>query len=60
MRSISHDNIFDTITGSLEMTSELQMRSDLMIVIRDIIDEHFWTPKKAAEKLGCSYLSKMS
>lgn len=52
MSLIPYDNIFDAITNSFEKSSELQIRSDLMIAIRDIIDDHFLTPKDAIKKLG--------
>jgi len=52
MSSIAFQNIFDAVTDNTEEASELQTRSDLMIVIRDIIDEQNLTQKEAAEKLG--------
>jgi len=52
MSSIVVKNIFDVVTDSPEEASELQTRSDLMIAIRDIIDEQGWTQVEAAEKLG--------
>ncbi|CAG22292.1 helix-turn-helix domain-containing protein [Photobacterium profundum] len=52
MTTVAFDNIFDAVTDSKEEASELQTRSDLMIVIRDIINENGWEQKEAAEKLG--------
>ena len=52
MGSILVKNIFDVVADSPEEASELQTRSDLMIAIRDIIDEQSWTQVEAAEKLG--------
>lgn len=51
MSTIGFDNIFDAVTSDKTEASELQTRSDLMGVIRDIIDDHAWTQKEAAEKL---------
>jgi len=52
MSSIVYKNIFDAVADSPEEASELQTRSDLMIAIRDIIDEQNWTQVEAGEKLG--------
>ena len=52
MGSIAYKNIFDAVTESAEKASELQTRADLMIVIRDTIDEYSWTQKEAAKELG--------
>lgn len=52
MVQLDYNNIFDAVTDNSEEASELQTRSDLMIVIRDIIDENAWNQKEAAEKLG--------
>jgi len=52
MATIGFDNIFDVVTKSSEEASELQTRADLMIVLRDIIDEHGWTQAQAAKHLG--------
>jgi len=52
MASITYENIFESIAASPEEASELQTRSDLMIVIRDIIDDNSWTQNEAAQKLG--------
>ncbi|VAW65887.1 Helix-turn-helix motif [hydrothermal vent metagenome] len=52
MGSIVYKNIFDAVTDSPEASSELQTRSDLMIVIRDIINEQSWTQAEAAKELG--------
>lgn len=52
MPSISYTNIFEAVAESAEEASELQTRSDLMIVLRDIINDRKWNQKEAAEKLG--------
>ena len=52
MATITFDNIFDAITDDKTVASELQTRSDLMIVLRDIIDDKCWQQKQAAEQLG--------
>ena len=54
MGSIVYKNIFDAVTDSPEEASELQTRSDLMIAIRDIIDEQNWTQAEAGDALGLS------
>jgi predicted XRE-type DNA-binding protein len=46
------NNIFNTVTDNKEEAIELQTRADLMIVIRDIVQEKGWTKREAAEKLG--------
>ncbi|MFT6101382.1 MAG: putative XRE-type DNA-binding protein [Arenicella sp.] len=52
MTSIKFDNIFEAISDSPEEASELQTRGDLMISLRDIIDDKNWSQKEAAEALG--------
>ena len=52
MDSLSFDNIFDAVTDDPIESSELQTRSDLMICLRDIINEKQWQQKEAAEHLG--------
>lgn len=52
MNSIAVNNIFDVITTNKMEASELKMRSDLMIALRDIIDDREWTRKEAAEYFG--------
>jgi len=52
MSSITVNNIFDVVTEDQAEASELQTRSDLMIVIRDIIDANQWKQKDAAKQLG--------
>ncbi len=52
MPSVKFDNIFDAVTDSPEEASELQTRSDLMIAIRDIIEDKGWNQKEAASELG--------
>lgn len=46
--SLVYSNIFDAITDDSAESSELQTRSDLMIVIRDIIKDKQWSQKQAA------------
>lgn len=52
MATVAYDNIFDAVTDNKAEASELQTRSDLMIVLRDIIDDKGWQQKQAAEHLG--------
>ena len=52
MSAIKYTNIFDAVTDDQAEANELQTRSDLMIVIRDIIDANEWTQAEAAERLG--------
>ncbi len=49
---LEYDNIFDAVTDDKSIASEYQTRSDLMIVIRDLINYNNWEQKKAAKKLG--------
>lgn len=50
--SIAFKNIFDAVTVNPEEASELQTRSDLMIVIRDLINDKGWSQQEAAKQLG--------
>ena len=52
MNSIVFQSIFDAVTDSPQEASELETRGDLMISIRDIINDKEWTQKEAAEILG--------
>lgn len=52
MTSIAHTNIFDAVTDNLEEANELQTRADLMVVIREIVQEKNWKQSEAAGKLG--------
>jgi len=52
MASIKYDNIFDAVTDNQEEANELQTRTDLMIVIRDIVNDKGWKQAEAAETLG--------
>jgi predicted XRE-type DNA-binding protein len=52
MGSITVDNIFDVVTDNKAEASELQTRSDLMIVLRDIINDSEWQQKETAKQLG--------
>ena len=51
MHSITYENIFDTITDSAAEASELQLRSDLMIITRDIINNQSSPSEITANKL---------
>ena len=51
MPSIKLDNIFEAVTDNAEEANELQTRADLMIVIRDIVQENGWKQSEAAVKL---------
>lgn len=50
--NLEYSNIFDAITEDKAEASELQTRSDLMIVIRDIINAKNWSQADAAAQLG--------
>ncbi len=50
--TLEYSNIFDAITEDKAEASELQTRSDLMIVIRDIINAKNWSQADAGVKLG--------
>ncbi len=52
MATVDFDNIFDAVTDNAEEALALQTRADLMIVLRDIIDEKNWTQKEAAKHIG--------
>ncbi len=51
MTSITYSNIFDAVTNDSVKASELQLRSDLLIVIRDMIDGKGWQEKEAAKHM---------
>ena len=50
--TLEYSNIFDAITEDKAEASELQTRSDLMIVVRDIINAKNWSQADAAIQLG--------
>ena len=50
--TLEYSNIFDAITEDKAEASELQTRSDLMIVIRDIINAKNWSQADAGVKIG--------
>lgn len=52
MSDLSFNNIFDAVCDTREQASELQTRSDLMIALRDIINEKGWEQKEAAQIMG--------
>lgn len=52
MASIRYDSIFDAITDDKEEANELQTRADLMIAIRDIVNDKGWKQAEVAEKLA--------
>lgn len=51
MAKLVYDNIFDAITDNPEEAHEFQTRADLMVAIRDIIDERGLKQTEAAEML---------
>ncbi|PCI73272.1 MAG: XRE family transcriptional regulator [Gammaproteobacteria bacterium] len=51
---LEYDNIFDAIIDDKSTASEYQTRSDLMIVIRDLINLKGWEQKVAGQHLGLS------
>jgi predicted XRE-type DNA-binding protein len=52
MSSIRYNNIFDAITDNQEEANELQTRADLMLVIRDIVNDNNWKQGEAAERMA--------
>lgn len=52
MSSIKYENIFDAVTDKKEEANELQVRADLMIVIRDIVHDKGWKQEKTAKILN--------
>jgi predicted XRE-type DNA-binding protein len=49
MNSISFSNAFDAVTDNIEEAKELQVRADLMIALRDIVEDKGWKQAEAAE-----------
>ncbi len=49
---LEYNNIFEVVADDESTASEYETRSDLMIVIRDLISYKGWEQKEAAEKLG--------
>lgn len=49
MNSIKFSNVFDVVTDNKEEANELQVRADLMIALRDIVEEKGWKQAEAAE-----------
>ena len=52
MTSIKYENIFEAVTDNKEEANELQTRADLMIVIRDIVNDKGWKQEKTAKILN--------
>lgn len=49
MSSIKFSNAFDAVTSDKKVANELQIRADLMIALRDIVEEKGWKQAEAAE-----------
>jgi predicted XRE-type DNA-binding protein len=49
MNSIKFSNVFDVVTDNKEEANELQVRADLMIALRGIVEEKGWKQAEAAE-----------
>ena len=47
-----YESIFDAVTGDKEESNELHTRADLMIVIRNIVQEKGWKQDLTAEILN--------
>lgn len=47
-----YESIFDAVTGDKEESNERQTRADLMIVIRNIVQEKGWKQDLTAEILN--------
>ena len=54
MSSIEINNIFEIVTEDKEEASEWQTRSDLMVMLREIISNNGWSQKESAQYLGLS------
>ena len=52
MPSIKYENIFDVVTGNQDEANELQTRADLMIAIRDIVNDNGWKQSDVAGRIG--------
>jgi len=52
MTSIPYNNVFEAVTDSQEKANELQTRADLMIAIRDIVEDNGWKQGEVAERIG--------
>lgn len=51
MTSLTLDNIFKAVTDDCVESYELQLRSDLLIVLRDVMYDRGWQQKEAAEHM---------
>ena len=49
MNSIKFSNVFDVVADNKEEANELQVRADLMIALRGIVEEKGWKQAEAAE-----------
>lgn len=49
MSSIKFSNAFDAVTDNKEEANELQIRANLMIALRDIVEEKGWKQAEAAK-----------
>lgn len=54
MNSIKFKNTFDAATDDKVEATELQFRADLMIALRDIVEEKCWGKVDAAKELKLS------
>jgi predicted XRE-type DNA-binding protein len=52
MASIVFENTFDAVTDDPVKAAELETRAQMMIILRDMIDEQGWTQAEAAKYLG--------
>ncbi len=52
MTSIKYDNIFEAVTYKKEEAQDLQVCADLMIAIRDAVNDKGWNQKEVAKKLS--------
>lgn len=50
--NLEYNNIFEATIEDKSLASEYQTRSDLMLVIRDLINYKGWEQKEAAKNLG--------
>lgn len=52
MNSIKYDNIFNAVTENSEEAGDLQIRADLMSVIRDIVQDNSWKQAEVSARMG--------
>lgn len=56
MTSIKFKNAFDVVADDKDEANELQVRADLMVALRDILEEKGWKQADAAKALKLTQL----